>query len=249
MTETTNMKILFGILQGEMTESLRGIKKAISHPVSKGNETELCWLTMLEKFLPKRYAVDKAFVLDSDGRLSEEIDIVVYDRHFSPFLFRKGQLRYVPAESVYAVFEVKPNLNLSNIKYAAGKIASVRELKRTTVQIPHAGGTYAPKEPFWILGGILTLGSTWKEAFGVEFTNALSDLSRISRIDLGCILEKGGFQLCGSNHDFLEVSSDQDSLIYFFLTLLFRLQEVGSPSAMDIGAYAKVLNVSKRLMI
>jgi hypothetical protein len=68
----------------------------------------------------------------------------------------------VPAESVYAVFEAKQSINLNEVRYAQSKVASVRRLYRTSLPIPYAGGTYAPKAPSEILGGILTFESDWR---------------------------------------------------------------------------------------
>ena len=76
-------------------------------------------------------------------------------------LFNQSGVEYIPAESVYAVFEVKQILNSSNIVYAQQKIESVRKLKRTSTKILHAGGTFEPMEPKWIIGGVITLTSTY----------------------------------------------------------------------------------------
>ena len=61
------------------------------------------------------------------------------------------------------LFEAKQTINAPNVDYAQKKVASVRRLHRTSLPIPHTGGTYAPKTPAYILGGILTF-----EAAGVH---------------------------------------------------------------------------------
>lgn len=38
---------------------------------------------MLSTYLSKRYCADKAFVIDSIGNISDEIDIVIYDRQLA----------------------------------------------------------------------------------------------------------------------------------------------------------------------
>jgi hypothetical protein len=45
---------------------------------------------------------------------------------------------YIPAESVYAVFEVKQDVK-GNIDYAAQKVESVRRLKRTSIEMVASG--------------------------------------------------------------------------------------------------------------
>ena len=73
------------------------------------------WLEMLNTYLPERYKADSAFVMDHRGRLSEQIDVVIYDRQYSPLLFKQDGVLYVPAESVYAVFDVKQDMRRQHI--------------------------------------------------------------------------------------------------------------------------------------
>jgi hypothetical protein len=47
--------------------------------------------------------VAQAFVVDSRGHQSEQIDLVIHDRHFSPLLFEVGGACYIPAESFYGL--------------------------------------------------------------------------------------------------------------------------------------------------
>jgi len=70
-----------------------------------------------------------------------------------------GYVLYVPAESVYAVFDVKQDMRRPHIVAAAEKAESVRRLKRTSVPVPFAAGTYKAKPLFEIVAGILCLES------------------------------------------------------------------------------------------
>lgn len=114
------------------------------HPGAKGNVSEGEWVALLQKHLPERYRVDNAFVIDSEGHISQQIDVVVYDRHFTPELYLQQGERLIPAESVYAVYEGKPNLSAEHVAYAREKVTSVRGLTRTSAPIYHAGGTFPP---------------------------------------------------------------------------------------------------------
>ncbi len=231
---------IFLNLQSQMIAKLSTDRRVILHPGSKGDAAELNWIQVLSDYLPQRYKVDKAFVLDSAGNLSEQIDIVIYDRQYSPFLFSQDDAKYVPAESVYAVFEVKQSINKDHVDYAGQKIESVRQLKRTSAEIPHAGGRYEPKPLHEIIGGILTLDSDWKSPIKENLINCLSKLSDPENINLGCILRHGGFTF---KHETIEIemSSDDESLIFFFLRLLYLLQSIGTSPALDIQAYSEFL--------
>ena len=130
-----DIKEIFSGLQDQMEAKLTFNKKILTHPVSKGDASELEWLDMLSTYLPKRYCVSKAHVIDHEGSVSDQIDIVIYDRHYSPFILQQNGATYIPAESVYVVIEVKPTIDASTIKYASQKALSVRRLKRTSAKI------------------------------------------------------------------------------------------------------------------
>ncbi len=208
------------------------------HSTAKGDNSELNWIEMLREFLPTRYGVTRAFVIDSEGNGSEQQDIVIHDRHFSPLIFQDEGGLYFPAESVYAVFEVKQDLDKGTIEYAGTKVASVRALERTSAPIPHAGGVYEPKEPHHILGGLLTLGSSWSPCVGEPFEAALRDAAPEERLDLGCSLTCGSFELTEDGEGtHIETCEEATALIFFALRLFRRLQPMGSVGAIDINRY------------
>lgn len=103
-----DLKQLFQGLQSQMTSQLNTNREFILHPGSKGDSLENAWIEWLQKYLPNRYSVDKAIVIDHEGNTSHQIDIVIYDNWFTPFIFSQNGFHYIPAEGVYAVFEVKP---------------------------------------------------------------------------------------------------------------------------------------------
>ena len=58
-----------------------GARELFDHPTAKGDLGEGAWHRVLREFLPKRYQVSKAFVLDARGGCSDQIDLVIHDRH------------------------------------------------------------------------------------------------------------------------------------------------------------------------
>lgn len=157
-------------------------------------------------------------------------------------LYNKNEQRFIPAESVYAVFEVKQTLNRKNVLYAGKKVSSVRRLYRTSAVITHAGGKHEPKQPFNIIGGILTYDSEWKPSLGKTFTNTLKDLKRNSRLDIGCVANAGIFDVLYLENK-TEVTSKPSNmaLASFMFHLLGRLQALATVSAIDYTAYNKWL--------
>ncbi len=169
--------ILTSLLEGlhdDIHQRLELTRKTMGHPVSKGDVSENIWLELFKKYLPERYRAEKAHVVDSKGNFSSQMDVVIFDRQYSPFIFTfEGEI-IVPAESVYAVFEAKQTIDSNLIEYAQKKVRSVQDLYRTSLPIPHAGGVYSAKAPIQILGGILAFESEWKPPMGKPLKNALS---------------------------------------------------------------------------
>ena len=232
---------LFHGLQNQMRSKLITARENISHSSTMGDASELNWIELFRKYLPTRYSVDKGQVLDSQGHQSEQIDVVIYDRHYSPFFFNETNVKYFPAESVYAIFEVKQELSKDHLKYAGKKTASVRNLHRTSDVIIERGEPQDARELHYVLGGILTLQSTWNPPLGAPFESSLMSLSGKQRLDLGCALNSGSFRVDYSSTPEIETSTSANSLIFFFLTLLSKLQKIGTAPAMDISAYENTI--------
>jgi hypothetical protein len=79
---------------------------------------------LLDTYLPKRYQVATAHVVDSEGNFSDQIDVVVFDRQYSPFIFSYQGQTIIPAESVYGVFEAKQTLNADLVRCKRASSAS-----------------------------------------------------------------------------------------------------------------------------
>jgi hypothetical protein len=196
---------------------------------------------MLQEHLPHRYQANRAFVIDSSGSLSEQIDIVIYDRQYTPPLYNKDDQLYIPAESVYAVFEVKQEINKDIMHYAGKKAASVRKLTRTNAPIIHAGGRYEPRPLFPILSGILSFESSWSPLFGDPFYHALASLSTEQRIDIGYVVKGGFFDVSYDESMTLNTFGSELGLAYFLFRLLESLQRLGTVPAIDYSKYLSAL--------
>ncbi len=234
---------LFLSLQEQLIAKMHTSRGFIQHNPTKGAVAEQAWLGILRDYLPSRYKADQAFVVDSNGELSDQIDIVIYDRHYSPLILQQEGVLYVPAESVYAVFDVKHELRRPAILEAAKKAASVRRLKRTSVPIKQVGGVALPVELFEIVAGVLTLESWWSGGKLVASVDkVIGELPPEGFLNLGCAVKGGSFEAKRQNGKVrLEKSSADTALVFFFLRLLHRLQQIGTAPAIDILKYASGL--------
>lgn len=256
---------LFNGLQKQMSTSLRIDRQFISHPSSKGDATEHRWIDFLRTYLPDRYKVDKAIVIDSEGNLSDQIDVVIYDGFYTPFIFNQDGQLYIPAEGVYAVFEVKPDIK-GNVGYAARKVESVRQLKRTSIDMVASGRVQKARLLTKIVGGILTTTNSYKQPETIK--SQLEELKGYQTLDLGCCCDSGSFYVDYNEFkpDRLEFSNDIEgnracikkiyesrdvkkvyfsnknvSLFTFFLQLVSYLKSIGTVPAIDINAYLKAI--------
>lgn len=237
MTTWSLSQILAG-LHDDVEQRLATARVSFGHPGTKGDASEHVWLELLQTYLPRRYRAEKAHVVDSKGNLSEQIDVLVFDRQYSPFIFNYEGQTIVPAESVYAAFETKQAINAAHVDYAQKKVASVRRLHRTSLPIPHAGGTYDPKPPAHILGGILTLDSDWNPPLGEPLAAAVSKTPD-NRLDLSCVAAHGmfGFDDAGA----FTITTGGKPATALLLELIARLQGIATVPMIDTRAYARWL--------
>lgn len=230
---------LLSCLHEDIERRLTTSRQSFAHPGTKGDASESVWLTLLETYLPKRYQAAKAHAVDSTGAFSQQLDVVIFDRQYSPLMFHYEGQTIIPAESIYAVFEAKQTVNAALVAYAQEKIASVRSLHRTSIPIPHAGGTYPAKPPGHIIGGLLTLESDWNPPCGDSLLKALADCQTEGCLDLGCIAAHGTFRR-GKAGSYTIVNKGKPATA-FLLELIARLQDIATVPMMDLRAYAKWL--------
>ena len=235
-----SLKSLLTAMHDGVAQKLQISREAIGHPVLKGDAIESVWLDLLSTYLPARYCAARAVVIDSESNASDQMDIVIFDRQYSPFIFKHEGMPVIPAESVYAVFEAKQSINAEQVEYAQRKVASVRALIRTSLPIPHAGGTYDAKPLSWIIGGVLSLGSDWNPPLGDPLIAALGKADDTSRLDIGCAAQHGYFHLNTQNNSVL-VPHEKAATAFLF-ELIALLQASATVPMIDVRAYSRWLD-------
>jgi hypothetical protein len=204
---------------------------------------------MLRSFLPGRYEVGPVFALDAQGGRSQQVDLAVYDRQYSPLWFEAGGHRYVPVESIYAVFEVKQTMNKPHLDYAADKVRSVRELHRTSGKIVDIYGVQEGPDPKDrpILAGIVTLRCDWKGGLtSVVAKRNITTHRGSEHIDLGLALTDLAFDHVPADCNEmltpgLFYSEPATQLIFFVMHLFRRLQAIGTAPSVDLVVYENML--------
>ena len=108
----------FAMQQAMLKTQLEMSSVSITHNGTMGEVNEKHFIEMIKRYLPDRYAVDTGIVIDSNGKTSDQIDVVIFDNQYTPTLLDQQNHRFIPAESVYAVFEVKPHIDKVYLEYA-----------------------------------------------------------------------------------------------------------------------------------
>lgn len=229
----------FSAAQTVLQAKLKQASTSITHNGVMGSVGEQHIIEFLKIHLPKRYAIDSAIVIDSNGSTSDHIDVVIFDNQYTPTLLDQKDHRYVPAEAVYAVIEVKPIINKENLEYAAKKANSVRKLYRTSAPIKSANGLVEPVESLPIVAGIIAADVSWNDGFlSRSFSSIHNKLVDKHCVEFGLALSGGCFDTFDGSTQF---GPEHHSMAYFLFRLLGKLQALGTVAAVDWNLYADVM--------
>lgn len=230
---------LMQALHERVEQDLKASREALAHPLAKGDSSEAVWTTLFTKYLPQRYAAAKATIVDSNGQFSHQIDIVLFDRQYTPLIFEHHDQIIVPVEAVYALFEAKQDIRANFVRYAQEKVGSVRRLHRTSVPVQTIDGPRtATPQP--ILAGFLAFESSWATTpIDKYLSPVLAADQQEGRLDFGCIAAYGTFGCQGA--DCLSSTPHDKATTCFLLELITRLQRMGTVPAIDMAAYARWL--------
>ena len=117
----------------QLRQEFKEIQDNNPHSAESGAEAEIILTKFLKDRLPRRFNVESGVVLGSKGEVSKQTDLIVYDALNSP-VYRKGpRVHILPRDNVAAIVEVKSKLNKEQLKDAAEKIASVKQIKPSPI--------------------------------------------------------------------------------------------------------------------
>ena len=219
------------------------IKRGNSHSGMMGEETELTWIELLDKYLPNRYKVGGGKIFDHKGSTSNQIDLMIYDSYYTPNISCSTNATHgyttmarVPIESVFAVFEVKQNISKNHLDYAEDKHSSVICLKRTSKEIKTLQGSRIRKKnkDFRIIYGLLAKEAGWKDGLkSKKFSDLIIDYKSIDFV----ITAQDGFY----DSSLEKPCCEEFSLFKALFRLFSRLSEMGNPPAIDSKKYLEIL--------
>lgn len=103
------------------------------HGSTVGRYRERIWNEMYKNILPKKFVIEQSvFLVDSQGKVSNEVDLAIFDETYTPYIFRYDDLKFIPIEAVAVVVECKStSINDEQIE---AWVQSISELKTSPSQ-------------------------------------------------------------------------------------------------------------------
>ena len=98
------------------------------HSSTTGNHRESIWKAMFEQMIPEKFSIEQGvFIIDSTDGISREVDLAIFDETYTPYIFKYGELKFIPIEAVAAVVECKSGrLNNTGLKKWAESINALK---------------------------------------------------------------------------------------------------------------------------
>ncbi len=192
-----NLSDIFNEVSIQMLSDFEKSRKALNHSGLKGAANEQIVKDFLRQYLPRTLDISSGTIVDSNGGVSRQLDIIIHDSAKTPIFYQSENVRVIPVECVYAVIEVKAYLDKSELEKAFDNMKSVKKLEKKAFFSPNS-----------ILIEKKTLyGKKWEDwpmqhfVFAFDSPNLDSVLTNLvelqnllpvhKRIDSICILNKG----------------------------------------------------------
>jgi len=194
-----NIAEIFDEVAKQMRSDFDKARKAATQPGLKGTSFEQTFKNFLREYLPQQLDVSTGLLVDSQGGVSRQLDVIISDSAKTPIFYRSGDIRVIPIECAYSVIEVKAYLDTGELDRIFQNMESVRNLKKTAYFKPsgpiiYKDNLYGSEWEIWPVNyyvfaydsiDLLTL------AAHIDKTHQNKKLPEYSRVDIVCVLDKG----------------------------------------------------------
>ncbi|GJD38878.1 DUF6602 domain-containing protein [Methylobacterium bullatum] len=157
-----------------LSESLLAQYKTIfKHLGNRGDSRENAVKEYLERIFPFAFGFSKGEMFDCRGRNSGEVDIIIYDRIYSPLFYDGSNKILCPTESSYGTIECKSTLTKKELNNCITKADRYADLERPQAQDNEFYVT--PHQKLTARGGMRLLSSGNAPSFGIfAFKNTVA---------------------------------------------------------------------------
>jgi hypothetical protein len=104
----------------------------VHHQLTKGELKETAIKDALRDIIPSGYEICSGFVADSFGKVSPQLDIIIYEKNAVPSLFLNKDKAVIPIESFKMAIEIKSTLRLEDQKQLEEQFESLNSMKNVS---------------------------------------------------------------------------------------------------------------------
>lgn len=112
--------------QNALSAKLDLIRAALKHSGQKGFSAENAVASLLRDILPERIGISEGIVISSEGYVSPQVDLILYDQISAPIFFKTSSTKAIPIEYVYGLVEVKMDVDSQRILKATSDFHEIR---------------------------------------------------------------------------------------------------------------------------
>jgi hypothetical protein len=233
MSQTPNAKSpvpgFFQDIQETLRLKFRGWETDLPHQGEKGGIRERRVKDFLRIILPSKYGIGSGHIIDSKGQASYQSDIVIYDAHEGLALPIDDYYSLFPCECVYAVIEIKSELNASDGENGpSGTIYECLESNTKLKSLYREGHNLSPIH--YIVFSYTTKWKTaqadkiklWFEGLGEKYIKKLPEVIFI--LEPCFVWGTSGPSGYNKRGEMTNIY-DREPLLYFVADLVFRLSQ------------------------
>jgi hypothetical protein len=217
-------------------QSRHELNLLMPHRGELGRITEEIIKGVLERTLPKRFSIGTGIIINSNGGVSTQTDIVIYDNFFNSPLLTEYGVRVFPVECVYATIEVKSVLSMSDLRKGISDIMLLRKIGSSKKYIVNREQTVLTTPPRSYIVGFRQkgLGKNYKQ-FKAKLEKLLNDTN--AHVHGVCILQNEWFAKRKAYADpAVLLGKEGDALTQLYQSILTG-QDNFAVYPMDVRAY------------
>jgi hypothetical protein len=192
-----DLEKVFAEVSNQMKSDFVKAQESFDHSGLKGDANEETVKKFLRQYLPRTLDITTGTLIDSEGNISRQLDIIICDSAKTPIFYQSGETRVIPIECVYAVIEVKAFLDKTELEKAYQNMQSVKDLKKiaffpTVGLIVNNINMYGKEWNYWpIQHFVFAFDSPKLESVLINLNTYQNKNEIHKRIDSICVLEKG----------------------------------------------------------
>ncbi len=188
---------VFGEVSAQMRSDFAEAQESLTHPGMKGDANEEVVREFFRQYFPRTLDISKGVLVDSDGKQSRQLDIIISDNSKTPTFFQSGRTRVIPIECAYAVIEVKAYLDKTELEKSYQNMKSVKTLTKKAFferkgVIREKNRLYGTERSYWPINHfVFAYDSQVLDSVLCNLNNLQANEPIDKSIEMICVLAKG----------------------------------------------------------